>query len=72
MQHRRVTHTARFARGQTHIQGIEGHWGHVKPPSVARHRAVSPRHLHKCLVEADVKRSVPKHMDFMAYMLTRL
>lgn len=72
VRHRRVKHAERFARGQTHTQSIEGHWGHLKPTLVARHRSVSPRHLQKYLIEADAKRNFPKGMDFVAYMLTRL
>jgi len=49
-RHRRVKHSQRFVRGQSHTQGIEGHWGHVKPNLVARHRSVSPRHLQRYLV----------------------
>lgn len=71
-RHRRVLHNERFIRGQTHTQGIEGHWGHVKPTLVARHRAVSPRHLQRYLVEADVKHRFPKGQDFIAFVLTRL
>lgn len=53
LQHRRIRHAERFARGQTHTQSIEGHWGHLKPTLVARHRSVTPHHLQKYLAEAD-------------------
>lgn len=65
--HRRVKHSERFIRGQSHTQGIEGHWGHVKPTLVARHRSVSPKHLPRYL-----KHRMPKDMDFIALMLKRL
>lgn len=71
-RHCRVKHSQRFVRGQSHTQGIEGHWGHVKPTLVARHRSVSPKHLPRYLAEADVKHRLPKDMDFIAFMLTRL
>lgn len=72
VRHRRVPHSERFVRGQTHTQGIEGHWGHVKPTLVARHRSVSPHYLQRYLVEADVKHRFPKHEDFIAFVLRRL
>ncbi len=71
-RHRRVKHSERFGRGQSHTQAIEGHWGHVKPTLVARHRSVSPKHLPRYLAEADIKHRLPKDMDFIAYMLRRL
>lgn len=71
-RHRRVAHTQRFVRGQTHTQSIEGHWGHVKPTLVARHRAVSPAHLQRYLVEADFKHRLPEDVDFIALVLHRL
>lgn len=71
-RHRRVAHSRHFVRGQTHTQGIEGHWGHVKPNLVARHRSVSPRHLQRYLVEADFKHRLPEDTDFIALMLHRL
>lgn len=71
-RHRRVAHSRRFVRGQTHTQGIEGHWGHVKPNLVARHRSVSPKHLQRYLVEADFKHRLPEDTDFIALMLHRL
>lgn len=72
LDHRRVKHIARFVRGQTHTQSIEGHWGHVKPTLVARHRWVSPHHLQTYLAEADAKRNFPRGDDFIAFMLTQL
>ncbi len=71
-RHRRVPHLERFIRGRTHTQGIEGYWGHLKPMLVARHRAVSPRHLQRYLVEADFKHRFPQDRDFIAFVLTRL
>jgi transposase-like protein len=71
-RHRRVAHCRRFVRGQTHTQSIEGHWGHVKPNLVARHRSVSPKHLQRYLVEADFTHRLPKDTDFIALMLHRL
>jgi transposase-like protein len=71
-RHRRVKHSERFVRGQSHTQAIEGHWGHVKPNLVARHRSVSPRHLQRYLVEADFKHRLPEDTDFIALMLHRL
>lgn len=71
-RHRRVAHSRRFVRGQTHTQGIEGHRGHVKPNIVARHRSVSPKHLQRYLVEADFKHRLPEDTDFIALMLHRL
>lgn len=71
-RHRRVTHSRRFVRGQTHTQSIEGHWGHVKPTLVARHRAVSPKHLQRYLIEADFKHRLPENMDFIALVFNRL
>ena len=71
-RHRRVKHSERFVRGQSHTQAIEGYWGHVKPTLVARHRAVSPEHLPRYLAEADFKHRMPKDMDFIAFMLNRL
>lgn len=70
--HRRVKHSERFTRGQSHTQGIEGHWGHVKPTLVARHRSVSPKYLPRYLGEADLRHRMPKDMDFIAFMLKRL
>jgi transposase-like protein len=72
LRHRRIKHVARFVRGQTHTQGIEGHWGHLKPTLVARHRSVAPHHLQKYLAEADVKHNFPPDRDFIAFMLTQL
>ena len=72
VSHRRIKHTEGFVRGRTHTQGIEGHWGHVKPTLIARHRSVRPEHLQKYLIEADMKHNFPKHHDFIAFMLTRL
>lgn len=71
-RHRRVKHSERFVRGQSHTQAIEGYWGHVKPTLVARHRSVSPRYLPRYLAEADIKHRMPKDMDFIAFMLKRL
>lgn len=71
-RHRRILHLNRFARGQTHTQGIEGYWGHLKPTLVARHRSVSPQHLQRYLREADVKHRFPKHLDFIEFVLRRL
>lgn len=71
-RHRRVKHSEGFVRGQSHTQAIEGHWGHVKPTLVARHRSVSPKHLQRYLAEADIKHRLPKDMDFIAFMLKRL
>lgn len=71
-RHRRVKHSERFVRGQSHTQAIEGHWGHLKPTLVARHRSVSPKHLPRYLAEADIKHRLPQDMDFIAYMLKRL
>ena len=71
-RHRRVKHAQRFVRGQSHTQGIEGHWGHIKPTLVARHRSVSPQHLPRYLAEADIKHRLPKDMDFIAFMLKRM
>lgn len=71
-RHRRVKHSARFVRGTTHTQSIEGHWGHVKPNLVARHRSVSPKHLQRYLVEADFKHRWPEDVDFIAVVLQRL
>lgn len=71
-RHRRVKHSERFVRGGTHTQAIEGHWGHVKPTLVARHRSVSPNHLQRYLAEADFKHCLPEDTDFIALMLHRL
>jgi len=71
-RHRRVAHSRRFVRGQTHTQSIEGHWGHVKPNLVARHRSVSPKHLQRYLVEADFKHRWPEDVDFIDVVLRRL
>lgn len=71
-RHRRVKHSARFVRGTTHTQSIEGHWGHVKPNLVARHRSVSPKHLQRYLVEADFKHRWPEGVDFIDAVLRRL
>jgi transposase-like protein len=71
-RHRHVAHSRCFVRGQTHTQSIEGHWGHVKPNLVARHRSVSPKHLQRYLVEADFKHRLPEDTDFIALMLHRL
>lgn len=71
-RHRRVKHSEWFVRGQSHTQAIEGHWGHVKPTLVARHRSVSPKHLQRYLAEADIKHRLPEDMDFIAFMLRRL
>lgn len=68
-RHRRVKHSARFVRGTTHTQSIEGHWGHVKPNLVPRHRSVSPKHLQRYLVEADFKHRWPEDVDFIAVVL---
>lgn len=71
-RHCRVKHSEWFVRGQSHTQAIEGHWGHVKPTLVARHRSVSPKHLQRYLAEADIKHRLPEDMDFIAFMLRRL
>lgn len=71
-RHRRVKHSERFVRGQSHTQAVEGYWGHVKPTLVARHRSVSPRHLPRYLAEADIKHRMPQDTDFIAFMLKRL
>lgn len=71
-RHRRVAHSRRFVRGQTHTQSIEGHWGHIKPTLVARHRAVSPKHLQRYLIEADFKHRLPEEIDFIALVFNRL
>lgn len=71
-RHRRVAHSRRFVRGQTHTQSIEGHWGHLKPTLIARHRSVSPEHLQRYLVEADFKHRLPEDIDFIAVVLQRL
>lgn len=71
-RHRRVKHSEWFVRGSTHTQAIEGHWGHVKPTLVARHRSVSPKHLQRYLAEADIKHRFPEDVDFIAFMLKRL
>lgn len=68
-RHRRVAHSRRFVRGQTHTQSIEGHWGHVKPTLVARHRSVSPAHLQRYLIEADFKHRLPEDTDLIALVL---
>jgi len=72
LTHRRIKHIEWFVRGRTHTQGIEGHWGHLKPTLVARHRSVRPDHLQKYLAEADAKHNFPPHHDFIAFMLSRL
>jgi transposase-like protein len=72
LDHRRIKHIERFTRGQTHTQHIEGHWGHLKPALIARHRSVTPRHLQRYLAEADAKHNFPRAHDFIAFMLTRL
>ena len=71
-RHRRVKHSERFVRGQSHTQAIEGHWGHVKPTLIARHRAVSPSHLQRYLIEADFKHRLPEDIDFIALVLHRV
>lgn len=71
-RHRRLAHRDRFVRGQTHTQGIEGYWGHLKPTLVARHRAVSPEHLPDYLAEADYKHNLPSSVDFTQAVLGRL
>lgn len=71
-RHRQVKHKERFVRGQTHTQGIEGYWGHLKPTLVARHRAVSPQYLPGYLAEADFKHNLPPAVDFTQAVLSRL
>lgn len=71
-RHRRVQHSKRFVRGQTHTQGIEGYWGHLKPTLVARHRSVSPKHLQRYLSEADVKHNLGLNTDFTALIMRQL
>ncbi len=71
-RHRRIAHQDDFARGETHTQGIEGYWGHLKPTLVARHRAVSPEHLPGYLAEADYKHNLPYNADFIQEMLGQL
>jgi len=71
-RHRRVQHSKQFVRGQTHTQGIEGYWGHLKPTLVARHRSISPKHLPRYLAEADVKHNLGLDTDFTALILREL
>lgn len=71
-RHRRIKHLKRFARGQTHTQGIEGYWGHLKPTLVARHRAVHPHYLPGDLAEADYKHNLPQGADFIRETLGQL
>jgi transposase-like protein len=71
-RHRRIKHSKRFVRGATHTQGIEGYWGHLKPTLVARHRAVSPKHLQGYLAEADVKHNLGFDTDFTSLILCQL
>lgn len=71
-RHRRIKHSERFVRGLTHTQGIEGYWGHLKPTLVARHRAVSPRHLPGYLAESDYKHNLAPETDFIQEMLRLL
>lgn len=70
--HRRIKHSKWFVRGQTHTQGIEGYWGHLKPNLVARHRSVSPKHLPGYLAEADVKHNLGLDTDFTDLILHSL
>jgi len=72
LRHRRIQHTKHFVRGPIHTQGIEGHWGHLKPTLVARHRSISHRHAQRYLTEADFKYRFPSGVDFTAFVLTRL
>jgi hypothetical protein len=71
-RHRRVKHSERFVRGESHTQTIEGYWGHVKPMLVVRHRSVIPRNLPRYLAEADIKHRMRKDKHFMASMRNRL
>ena len=71
-RHRRLKHTERFVRGQTHTQGIEGYWGHLKPMLMARHRSVSPKYLQGYLAEADAKHNLGLKADLTALILQRL
>lgn len=71
-RHRRIAHQEGFVRGETHTQGIEGYWGHLKPTLVARHRAVSPKYLDGYLAEADHKYNLAIETDFIREMLGRL
>lgn len=71
-RHHRIDHTARFVRGQTHTQHIEGHWGHVKPQLTARHRQIAPHRLQGYLAEADFKFNTRKEPDFIGLMLSKL
>lgn len=71
-KHRRIKHGEWFVRGQTHTQGIEGYWGHLKPTLVGRHRSVSPKHLPGYLAEADMKHNLGLDTDFTAIILGRL
>jgi len=71
-RHHRLDHSMRFVRGQTHTQGIEGYWGHVKPQLVARHRSVAPHRLQGYLAEADFKFNTRKEPDFIGLMLLKL
>jgi transposase-like protein len=68
-KHRRIKHSKWFVRGQTHTQGIEGYWGHLKPTLVGRHRSVSPKHLPEYLAEADVKHNLGLDADFTDLIL---
>lgn len=71
-KHRRIKHSKWFVRGQTHTQGIEGYWGHLKPTLVGRHRSVSPKHLPGYLAEADLKHNLGLDTDFADYILRQL
>jgi transposase-like protein len=71
-QHRCIKHAKRFVRGQTHTQGIEGYWGHLKPTLVARHRSVSQKHLQEYLAEADYKYNCSEHIDFIQEILHQI
>ena len=71
-RHRRILHHESFTRGDTHIQGIEGYWGHLKPTLVAPHRPVSPKYLAGYLAEADHKHNLTPGTDFIREMLGHL
>lgn len=70
--HHRLDHNKEFVRGKTHTQGIEGHWGHLKPTIVARYRKVSPKYLQSYLDENDFKFNERKNEDFISNVLRRL
>lgn len=44
-RHRTINHTYEFARGETHIQNIEGFWSMLKRGITGVYRAVSSQHL---------------------------